>query len=366
MHLIQGFSIVPEALLQRNLEFKKLAFVQILSYLVYGIVGVSLSIIGLGVWSLVFAYISDKTVKTILLLTWRPIIKRGTINFEKCKELLVFGIGYSFGAISNQVALQGDKLVIGRFLGAVSLGIYTRGFQLFAIPVELIGTVIEKVLFPSFSRIQKNKMVLKKTYLDATATVVIICIPLSLLLFILADDIIMFLFGEKWIEAILPFKILILALLPRVSYKISDSLTKSLGRVYKSANRQLIYGISMILCVSIGQNYGLIGACLGVLIAICINYIYMAQIAIHLSEIKWSKFFKAHLPGIYFTIATIVPTLIINNMLNIFSLNSFIIILITVTVFLLFSFVIIMNTPYVLFREIRYLILKSVNSFKRH
>ncbi|MBP2075892.1 lipopolysaccharide biosynthesis protein [Oceanobacillus polygoni] len=364
VHLIQGFSVVSEALLQRNLEFKKLALVQIISYLVYGIVGVTLSVIGLEVWSLVYAYILNIAVKTLLVLLMNSHSKTISFNFTAAKELLIFGGGYSLSSIYNQVALQGDTFVIGKFLGAVPLGIYSRAYQFYAMPVNLIGTVIEKVLFPSFSRLQSDKEILQESYKNAISLVAIICIPLSLLLFILAEDIIVFLFGDKWLEAVVPFKILILALLPRVSYKISDSLTKSLGKVFKSANRQLVYGVTMIVGVLIGQIYGLVGACIGVSVAIFINYLYMSQIALSLSQLKWKDFSKAHFSGIKLAIVSITPTFILYEVLQIIDFNSFFTISVTGITYLIITSMILYRAPYSIFNDTNKIIIKIFNKIR--
>src|SRR5699024_8615123 len=311
IHLIQGFSIIAEALLQSNLKFKKLAFVQVISYLAYGIVGITLSLFGFGVWSLVFAQITHVSLKTLLYLKVQPHSKRIVIEYDIAKELLVFGSGYSIGIINNHLALQADTFVVGKFLGASSLGIYSRAYQLLAMPVNLVGTVIEKVLFPSFSRIGNDITKLQEVYKASITVTAVICLPLSFFLMILSENIILLLFGSMWTDAIVPFAILILALLPRVSYKISDSLTKSLGKVFQSANRQFIYGVCVVLGVLIGQLYGLKGAAIGVVVAITINYIFMAQIALSLSSLTWKDFLIAHLPALNLTIASVTPTYVV-------------------------------------------------------
>src|SRR5699024_6296617 len=215
IHLIQGFSVVSEALLQRKLEFKKLAFVQVVSYVAYGVVGITLSWFEFGVWSLVFAQITHVLLKTYLFLKIQSHSKKLTIKYDLAKELLSFGFGYSVGIIYNHLALQGDTFVIGKFLGASSLGIYSRAYQLLAMPVNLVGTVIEKVLFPSFSRIGSSITRLQEVYKTAITITALICLPLSVFLVILRKSIILLLFGNMWTDAILPFGILILALLPR-------------------------------------------------------------------------------------------------------------------------------------------------------
>ncbi len=364
VHLLQGFSIVSESLLQRRLQFKKLSIVQISSYLVYGVVGILLSVLGLGVWALVWAYITNVAIKTLMYLKLQSHSKRININFAVAKELLVFGSGYSIGTIYNQMALKGDTFTIGKFLGASELGIYSRAYQLFAIPVNLVGTVIEKVLFPSFSRIKSNVNELQQIYKSSMTLVAVICIPISMFLMIVGKEIISFLFGSKWFPAVLPFKILIIALLPRVSYKISDSVTKSQGKVYKSANRQFVYGLCVVIGVLIGQIYGLAGASIGVLFAIVINYIYMAQIALSLSGLKWKDFLKTHIPALNLSIVSIIPTYGISIIIRLLHGDNFTILFFTGIVFSSITLTAIYYAPQFIFKDSQKILIKILQQLK--
>lgn len=363
VHIIQGFSIVSEGILQRNLDFKKLAVVQIASYVTYGIVGITLSLLDYGVWALVYAYIINVLVGSLILIKLQPHSKRLTIKFNVAKDLLVFGSGYSLSNLYNHFALQGDTFVVGKLLGAAPLGIYSRAYQLFSIPVNLIGTVIEKVLFPSFSKIKSNIKELQKIYINSILLTAIVCLPLSLFLVLIGGELITLLFGTKWVEAIIPFKVLIIALLPRTSYKISDSLIKARGKVFKSANRQFLYGILIVTGVIIGQFYGLVGASVGVLIAIIINYIYMAKIALSLSGLDWITFYKTHLPAIKITILSIVPTLVTYVLINKITHNDFIIIIATTSVFLSVIIIIVYNATSFVFGKHNSLILSILQKY---
>ena len=68
-----------------------------------------------------------------------------------------------FEAIASNL----DTLIIGRFIGATSLGIYNRAFMLVNLPMYYLTTSFSRVLFPSFSRIQAEFPRLKKAYLSS-------------------------------------------------------------------------------------------------------------------------------------------------------------------------------------------------------
>ena len=63
-----------------------------------------------------------------------------------------YGVGQSMSRVGIILANQGDNLVVGRWLGAVPLGTYSRAYQLMAVPAGLLGDVLDKVLFPTMAQ----------------------------------------------------------------------------------------------------------------------------------------------------------------------------------------------------------------------
>src|SRR5205085_7294251 len=111
----------------------------------YGAVGITLAVLGFGVWALVGGYLAQTLLKTTLLLAvqrhplW-PLLERRAAG-----ELLYFGGAFTAARIGNYLAGQGDNLVVGRWLGAEALGVYGRAYQLMAGPAVLFGQVLDKV-----------------------------------------------------------------------------------------------------------------------------------------------------------------------------------------------------------------------------
>ncbi|UOQ45392.1 lipopolysaccharide biosynthesis protein [Halobacillus salinarum] len=296
--VIQGVSTVAESLLQRKLEFKLIAKIQMASFLVYGFSGLLLAAFSYGYWSLVLASVLQITFKSLISIIKQPHSKKIKINISALKELLYFGGGLSLAKLSNQIALQGDNLIVGRFLGAGALGLYGRAYQLMVMPANLFGQVLNKVLFPSMSKLQSDNDRLKGIYEKGISVISILVLPLTVVFIVLAKEIILVLFGEKWVSLEGPFIVLSMGMLFRSSYKISDSLAKAKGAVYKRAWRQIIYATCIIFGAYIGSHWGILGVSIGVLIALKINYFMMAHLCIKIVKYKWRSFLLAHLPSV--------------------------------------------------------------------
>ncbi|HTF28020.1 MAG TPA: oligosaccharide flippase family protein, partial [Flavitalea sp.] len=198
----------------------------------------------------------------------------------------------------------GDNLVVGRMLGAAALGIYGRAYQFMVMPAGLFGNALDKALFPAMAKVQGDKPRLAKAYLTGVRLIALIAIPLSFLIFLLAPEIIRILLGPEWIEVTLPLQVLACSLLFRMSYKMSDSLSRATGAVYRRAWRQVIYAIMVLTGTYIGQFWGLYGVACGVAVALIGNFLLMAHLSLKLINISWLEMVKAHKHGLVFGIMT--------------------------------------------------------------
>jgi O-antigen/teichoic acid export membrane protein len=301
--LIQGPSLVAEGLLQREIRFRSLATIDVLGYGIgYGLVGLTLALMNYGVWALVMGHVSQTTVRTILLLIARPHPMRPRLERRSLNELLYFGSGLTIARICNTMAGQGGPLVVGRCLGAEALGIYGRAYQLMAMPANLFGLALDKVIFPVMAKLQHDRERLTTAYRRGVAVIALVILPASAVMYVLAPEIITVLFGSKWLEVVVPFKILTLAILFRTSYKMSDSLARATGAVYRRAWRQGVYAAAILAGAWAGQFWGLEGVSLGILSAIVVNFVLMAHLSMQLTSITWKDFLASHLPALLSTV----------------------------------------------------------------
>ena len=274
---LQGAGAVADALLRRDLAFRSVARIRIASYAIgYGGVGITVALLGGGLWALVAANLSQAALNTTLLLRRRPHSKRIRVSRPALRDLVTFGAGLCIGKIGNYFATEGDYLVTVKWLGVYALGLYERAYQLMAMPAILVGQVLDDVLFPAIAQIQTESERVARAYRRVAAAVALFALPLSALVLILAPDIVNVLLGPKWGDVVLPFRILAIGTLFRTSYKVSDSLTRALGAVYRRAWREWTYAALVIGGAIIGQNWGLPGVAAAVLFALLANYLLTA------------------------------------------------------------------------------------------
>jgi PST family polysaccharide transporter len=311
---ISGIATVPDSLLSRALRFRLIANRDVLAYgLGYGIIGVGTALLGWGVWALVAAQLAQTVIRTGILLWAAHPFLHARPTWASFVELMEYGVGQSAARMGVILANQVDNLVVGRWLGAVALGLYSRAYQLMSVPTALLGDVLDRVLFPTMARVQDDPRRLGSAYLQGVAVMALVTLPAGVIAAVLAPDLVVVAFGARWEALVPPFQVLALGMIFRTSSRMSDSLSRATGRVYRRAWRQVLFAGLVFLGAWIGQHWGVTGVAVGVLCALFTNYLLMAQLSLSVVPITWGKFFQAQLPALRVAIIVGAVTLAVTT-----------------------------------------------------
>ena len=157
-------------------------------------------------WSLVAGAIARSFIRLTLsyaLHDFRPKLSvRGISSiFEFSKWVFVSN---TISSISNRLPV----LVLGRAVGVDLLAIFTLAQEISTISTRDLQAPVRRVLFPGFSILASTPDLLVRTFIDSFSLTLLIGLPLSAGIVILAPDIVLLILGEKWIAAIPILKIL--------------------------------------------------------------------------------------------------------------------------------------------------------------
>lgn len=291
-------SIVAQGLLQRQMRFRALAMVDLVSY-GFGYLGtaVILALAGLGAAALVWGHVVQATVAALAsyaLVQHRVRPPRPAAMMRSARRLFGFGSAYSVSQLGNWMANNGDNLVVASTLGPAPLGIYVRAYQLLVHPANLIGSVSDKVLFPAMSRIQNERDRLTRAFVIGNSLIAMITLPSSVLLFVLAPEVVRILLGEGWTAVAVPLQIFAVVLLPRTAYKLSGSLTRATGAVLGGAWRQWLYAVEVVVGCAIGSNWGINGVAVGASVAIVLHMLTMLRFSARLERGLVARVLRAY------------------------------------------------------------------------
>jgi PST family polysaccharide transporter len=286
--IIQSIGNISQKLVERSLEYQRLAFVDVASYGIgFGTVGIGMALTGFGVWALVAATLGEAVVRSAILLWLQPHSVRPIIHLEAMQSILFFGGGFTAAGFVNYWAKKGDDLVVGRWLGAASLGVYDRAYTLLEATDRIVGRPLDKVLFPSFARIQEESGRVRRAFKRGFSLFGVFFMPVSAVAVIFSQEVVAVTLGGQWDAAIIPFRILAAGIFFRNGYKLCDILARGCGRVYGQALRHTFYAIAVIGGALVGQQWGVNGVAAAALFALFVNFVGMVHLSLDITGLKW-------------------------------------------------------------------------------
>lgn len=300
---MDGLTTVGRSLLIRQLSFRLLVALDLGSYVLgYAFVGVLLAWQGYGVWAMVAGSLAQSALRMVATYAATRHPLRPSLNPRAGRDLLSFGFGHSLAQIALVFSQQADNLVVGRWLGPVALGIYGRAYSLMVMPATAFERIVNRVLFPVMAQVQDERERLAGAYERALATVALISLPLSAVLWVLAPELVPALLGPQWTAVVLPFRLFTCGLFFRMSSKISDACSKAAGAVYSRALIQGVYAVLVLVAALVGQRWGVGGVAVAVSLAMGLNWLMMTALGQVVTGLSWPRFMRAQAPGAVFAV----------------------------------------------------------------
>jgi PST family polysaccharide transporter len=228
--VIAPLNMVHNALLARSMRFSAVVAVETAAMITSAILVVVLALLGFGVWSLVAQGLCSTVVATCGIWTvskWRPT---RVLKWSAVRDLIRFSANLLGFSVINYWARKSDDLLVGKVMGAAKLGIYDRAYSTMMLPLNEVAGVLGKVMFPALSKMQSDKERVKAYYLRALSMIALLTFPMMLVLSVLADPIILVLYGPKWAPVSSVLKILCVV-------GMFQSIGTTVGWLYQSQGR---------------------------------------------------------------------------------------------------------------------------------
>lgn len=198
---LTGLSSVPESVLRRQLRFRSVAMRGMVSVVLSGVLGITLALLGAGVWALVAQVVSQVFIALIVLwwsLRWIPgrAWERSAVM-----ELMGFGADVVGISVLSFVNRRAGELIIGVVLGPVALGLFSVGMKILTLSLDILVSNVQKVALPVFSRVADTSSRLSSAYLRATGFTTLLAFPGFALLGLFGNQLTPIIFGEQWVSA---------------------------------------------------------------------------------------------------------------------------------------------------------------------
>lgn len=200
-------------LFQKDLQFNIMAKIEITAAVITFSVAVVLAVQDFGVYALAYATLVNAIVSSGLFLVLG--LKKHKPSFvykhSEIKKYLSFGMFQMGDNTLNYFNSQIDVILIGKLLGAETLGTYAIAKQLVMRPFQIINPILTKVAFPTMSKVQNNQEKLKNIYLKIIDLLGTVNFPIYAFVILFAHEIVLVMFGAQWLAVVPIIQILALS-----------------------------------------------------------------------------------------------------------------------------------------------------------
>lgn len=267
IYISTPFLILPEAMMTRNLEFRKPAIINLLSALVGAVVSLWMALNNYGVWTLVFAPMAIFWTRGIALMIATRFWILPSFNFRGAGSMFNFGALMLLSHGLWIVQSQSDIFIAGRALDNHDLGLYAEALFLTQIFAAKFVPPLNEVAFPAYARLQNDRAALSAGFLKAARLIMLISCPLYIGMAVTAAPMVEVVMGQKWTGAAPLVAILALAMPVMTLQILFAPALNALGLPQVTVRNSLFGALLMPTAYMIGIQNGMTGLAWGWLAA---------------------------------------------------------------------------------------------------
>jgi lipopolysaccharide exporter len=295
--IFSSLSSTSGSLLRRQLKFQQYSIIQIIVFAIQSIAAISMALMGMGVWSLVYSSLLSGIFHAVLIYSFVRHSIKFLFNWKIYKPLFTFGSKISIISFLEFLSINADTMLIGRYLGAVLLGIYNRANLIVQLPLYQLNSSVSKVLFPAFSSIQKDINKLRRVYLSSSSVVAFIFLSVSAGAAVAAENIVLVVLGDDWQEAIPILRILALLVPVKILSHYGGIICDSTANLNIKLVLESIYISALITVLYLIRNTSLVHYSLALLSMELIKLVVYNLVMKHLLKFEFNMIFRIYFPA---------------------------------------------------------------------
>lgn len=296
-----AFGGVQMVMLQREYRFRAGLIIEMSATLLSGGTAIWLALEGYDLLALLGLMVIRQATQTLLLwviVRWRP---RGRVSLEAWRQLWGFGKHMVGASLYHHFATNLTSLLLGKFYSATTLGLYGRAQSLQLLPVSLVTQPVQRVAFPLYSRSQSDRAALRDLLRSHTRMIAPLAGLIAAGLSTGANELILILVGEAWIQAVPMLEVLGLAAFFNILFPLHSEANKAIGASKWFFGIEVVKKTILVICVISGINFGLNWLLWLLLFASLSDYVLSAMSSVRFLGYSWRQQLEDVLPALVLT-----------------------------------------------------------------
>jgi O-antigen/teichoic acid export membrane protein len=261
--LISALGATQQALMFRELEFRKVEGLTIVGALASAPVAVVLAAAGYGPWAIIGQQMTVAAVTSALM--WRASSWRPQLRFSRASLRDLWGFsGYLVGhRLLYYTQQNADNFIIGRFVGSAAVGAYAIAFNVMLAPASRIGAPLQRVLAPTFSRMQDEPARIADAWARVTRMIAALAVPALAGIIVVAPDFIRVLLGSEWDAAAPILQVLAWVGILQALQSINVDILMARDRTSVIFRFTAVFALAHLTAFAIGVHWGVVGVAAG-------------------------------------------------------------------------------------------------------
>jgi PST family polysaccharide transporter len=312
--VLKGFTVVPTALLTRNMRFGDLGKVEVTSTFLSGLLSVGAATMGASYWALVIQTVSLEAIYLILIL-WIGGLPELAWSSRAARRLWSFSSRVLGADLVNYVSDNGDKVLVAKFLGPTQLALYSLAFRVLQLTLQMLAQA-GRVVLPTFSRLQDDRDRLARAFLNVTESVALALFPAMTLIILSAPSVVPALLGEAWADAIVPLQLVAAITILYVLGAFMGPLTIAVGRADWEFRWSVVTMVVALASFAFGLQWGIVGVAAAYLIMLSVLNPIRFMVIQRLVPISAGRYLLAWAPALTCSVALCVVWLLTDAVLQ--------------------------------------------------
>ncbi len=222
-------NLIPISKLERELNYKKVALIELFAQIIYYAVGLPLAFLGFGVWAPVAGWWFQQLLVAVFSSISANYLPKFHFNRKFLKNMLSYGLSYSISFWIWQFRNLVTPLIVGRFLGASSVGYVALTIRIVEI-LTFARSVVGRISRAVMGRLQRERTRLLEVINEGMRIQLLAIFSLVLPFSIFAKWIIPMFFGIKWIPVLQIFPFIALSYIVNSMFSMHSSALYTIGK----------------------------------------------------------------------------------------------------------------------------------------
>jgi teichuronic acid exporter len=304
--LLRPFAFVRTAWLNREMQFKKAALAGLATGALSGPASILMAMADMGVWSLILGGLVSALLGNILLACVTPLRPRLRFQSSIAQKHGAYGLKITVTDFLTYITEQTTNLILSKMAGPSFLGLFNKAESLARAPSRLITPPTGQTLFRAMSKIQDDLDQTKYLMYRAITLLMVYISPALVMLWFVAEAFVGAVYGEKWLPAVEPLRILLALGILRIIGTPCGVLLAAQNRLNQEIVRQTLGFLIVIPACLIGLQFGLLGVAwsmvaIGVFLTLYGYAIVCRTISTHIGDLA-----KALVPGLILNVPLVV------------------------------------------------------------